>query len=153
MFIIGLENNIFPNKNRLLGNSELEEERRICYVAITRAKNKVFMTHCHERLLYGTYFHNQVSDFIKESIGYDDRKETLKVEAIKEIPKIASNTKQNILLPTSGDCDYNVGDTVMHDKFGEGMIISMKNGIGNIFFTKDKTSKNIVLNHPALRKK
>ena len=153
VFIIGLENNIFPNKNRLLGNSDLEEERRICYVAITRAKNKVYMTHCHERLLYGTYFRNPVSDFIKESIGYDDRKETLNVEEIKETPKLADSGKKNILPPQSSEGEYSVGDTVIHNKFGEGMIISMKNGIGNIFFTRDKTSKNIVLNHPALRKK
>ena len=104
-------------------------------------------------MLYGTYFHNPVSDFIKESIGYDDRKETLNVEEIKETPKLADSGKKNILPPQSSEGEYSVGDTVIHNKFGEGMIISMKNGIGNIFFTRDKTSKNIVLNHPALRKK
>ena len=48
--------------------------------------------------------------------------------------------------------EYNIGDKVYHTKFGEGMIIGIKNGIGNIFFDKEKSSKSILLDHPALSK-
>ena len=47
---------------------------------------------------------------------------------------------------------YQIGDKVYHKKFGEGMIIGIKNGIGNIFFDKEKSSKSILLDHPALSK-
>lgn len=154
VFIIGLENNIFPNKGRLLGNNELEEERRICYVAITRAKNKVYMSHCTDRLLYGTYFHNQVSDFIKEALNFDDRKEIIRVDEEKNenLDVVLMENKQAVDIPNTNET-FNNGDTIIHSKFGEGIIISIKNGIGNIFFIKDKTTKNILLNHPSIRKK
>lgn len=157
VFIIGLENSIFPNKNRLLGNQDLEEERRICYVAITRAKNKIFLTHCRERLLYGTYFHNPPSDFIKEAIGLVDDTPIIRYNTTKEEKntKPIQTLETNKLQITNDNIyeEYRVGDRVIHTKFGEGIIISMKNGIGNIFFTTDKSSKNILLNHPSIRKK
>lgn len=159
VFIIGMENNIFPNKNRLLGNEDLEEERRICYVAITRAKEKVFLTHCETRLLYGSFFHNKPSEFINEAFGIDDRKEIIKgKEATKEKNQISS--PKSVLIETAANysssstiSSYNVGDTVIHTKFGEGIIISIKNDIGNIFFKDEKISKSILLTHPSIKKK
>lgn len=157
VFIIGMENNIFPNHNRLLGNEELEEERRICYVAITRAKEKVFLTHCETRLLYGSFFHNRPSDFINEAFGIDTRKEVINsndtisndITPMNKTKMIPSEPKKVAMASDT----YNVGDTIIHSKFGEGIIISIKNDIGNIFFKDDKSSKSILLNHPSIRKK
>ncbi len=156
VFIIGMENNIFPNHNRLLGNEELEEERRICYVAITRAKEKVFLTHCETRLLYGSFFHNRPSDFINEAFGIDTRKEVINSDDIINDATHKNKTKmipsESKIVAVTSDT-YNVGDTIVHSKFGEGIIISIKNDIGNIFFKDDKSSKSILLNHPSIRKK
>lgn len=156
VFIIGMENNIFPNHNRLLGNEELEEERRICYVAITRAKEKVFLTHCETRLLYGSFFHNRPSDFINEAFGIDTRKEVINSDDIINDATPRNKTKmipsESKIVAVTSDT-YNVGDTIIHSKFGEGIIISIKNDIGNIFFKDDKSSKSILLNHPSIRKK
>ncbi len=151
VFIIGLEDNIFPNKSRILSNDEFEEERRICYVAVTRAKEKVIITHCNSRLLYGSRYQNKASQFISEIMGnksYND----LSVLPVK--PQISTQTKtipfnkNNNSEPT----EYQIGDKVVHVKFGEGIIMGIKNGIGNIFFDKEKASKSILLDHPALKK-
>ena len=71
----------------------------------------------------------------------------------KEIPNYTN--KLPVTGKTNGEktsVEYNIGDKVYHTKFGEGMIIGIKNGIGNIFFDKEKASKSILLDHPALSK-
>jgi len=64
VFIIGLEEGLFPHSRSLLDNSELEEERRLCYVGITRAKKKVFLTYARRRLYFGQHSANEISRFI-----------------------------------------------------------------------------------------
>ena len=160
VFIIGLEDNLFPNKSRIVSNDEFEEERRICYVALTRAKEKVIITHCARRLLYGSTYQNKPSQFISEIMGDKGYKD---IEAISVRPGLSAPKKEipnytNKLPITSTpnsektSVEYNIGDKVYHAKFGEGMIIGIKNGIGNIFFDKEKSSKSILLDHPALSK-
>ena len=160
VFIIGLEDNLFPNKSRIISNDEFEEERRICYVALTRAKEKAIITHCGRRLLYGSTYQNKPSQFISEIMGdrgYNDL-ETSSIRPGLSVPKkeIPNYTnKLPITGKTNGEktsVEYNIGDKVYHTKFGEGMIIGIKNGIGNIFFDKEKASKSILLDHPALSK-
>ena len=75
VFLMGMEDSIFPNSLRVQSDDELEEERRICYVAITRAKEIVNITHCKNRRLYGSRFTNKPSRFINECMG---TKETIK---------------------------------------------------------------------------
>lgn len=64
VFIIGMEEGLFPHSRSLLDNSELEEERRLCYVGITRAKEKVFLTYARRRLYFGQRSANEISRFI-----------------------------------------------------------------------------------------
>lgn len=66
VFLVGMEENLFPHANSLYSEEELEEERRLCYVAITRCKKKMFITNARIRLLYGTNQVNPISRFIKE---------------------------------------------------------------------------------------
>ena len=66
VFIAGLEEGIFPHSRSLLEQAELEEERRLCYVAITRAKKQVHLTHTHNRLYFGTYQNGTPSRFLSE---------------------------------------------------------------------------------------
>ena len=67
VYMVGLEEGIFPNINAFTANREdLEEERRLCYVGITRAKDKLFLTYARERRLYGTLQHNLPSRFLNE---------------------------------------------------------------------------------------
>jgi len=66
VFMVGMEEGIFPNPRSIGSLAELEEERRLCYVGITRAKEKLFLTHCRSRTMYGNWQANPPSQFIKE---------------------------------------------------------------------------------------
>lgn len=66
VFMVGMEEGIFPNSRTIGSLAELEEERRLCYVGITRAKEKLFLTHCRSRTIYGSWQANPRSQFIKE---------------------------------------------------------------------------------------
>lgn len=66
VFMIGMEEGLFPHSRSLMDRSELEEERRLCYVGITRAKNKLYLTHAKRRLFFGQRTANTVSRFVLE---------------------------------------------------------------------------------------
>lgn len=176
VFIIGMEEEIFPNTNRLMTEAELEEERRIAYVAITRAKNRLFMSVAKQRLLYGHIFYNEPSRFLLEAIGAKDLSSFDDTTVEKEYEKKYLNYRnnkynnrnnyyqkqQNNLIAAKKEtkseeennfCDFKISDTVIHTKFGEGIILGIENGIGNIFFKKEKATKKILLNHPSISKK
>ena len=65
VFIIGVEEGLFPHSRALMDSSEMEEERRLCYVGITRAKERLYLIHASERNLYGRFQCNEVSRFIE----------------------------------------------------------------------------------------
>ena len=155
VFLMGMEENLFPNTSRLMNEAELEEERRIAYVAITRARKKLFMTYTSDRLLYGSYFHNEPSRFLLEALGIKNMNEyengdvvTNQIEYKNDKYEIAKARKIN----TDGATGFQIGDKVRHVKFGDGIILGIENGIGNIFFTKEKQTKKILLNHPSISK-
>ncbi len=123
VFITGLEENIFPHSRSL--NSEddqaIEEERRLCYVAITRAEEKLFITRAWRRKMFGRDSYNQPSRFIdeipKEFIHNDESKEKQVNMNQDSIPKIA---------PIGKDSDFlNVGDQIEHKKWGVGCIVAI----------------------------
>lgn len=176
VFIIGMEEEIFPNNSRLMTDAELEEERRIAYVAITRAKNRLFMSVAKKRLLYGRFFENEPSRFLLEALGAKDLSNFDDIEVEKQYEKrylnyrnnkynIRNNYYQNqqnnlddVKMKTKTEeekdiSDFKISDTVIHAKFGEGIILGIENGIGNIFFKKEKATKKILLNHPSISKK
>ena len=172
VFIIGMEEDIFPNANRLVSEAELEEERRIAYVAMTRAKKKLFMTVAKKRLLYGRFFDNEPSRFLLEAIGANDLDSFEDTESSKinqkylnyqnkyhnpnySYPKTnySNVNKVKEVESKENNGDFKISDTVVHTKFGEGIILGIENGIGNIFFKKEKATKKILLNHPSISKK
>ncbi|MBR5088709.1 MAG: ATP-binding domain-containing protein, partial [Ruminiclostridium sp.] len=136
VYIIGAEENIFPSYRSLADMYELEEDRRLCYVAITRAKRRLYITTADERLLYGTTQHNKMSRFIKEIpeeyIEMNDK--SARASAMSE--RTYGGRKQSTYLqdrsaaqaakpaakPSSES--FAPGDRVSHRKFGEGTVIS-----------------------------
>ncbi|MBR2650963.1 MAG: UvrD-helicase domain-containing protein [Clostridia bacterium] len=68
VFLIGMEDGIFPSERNMYDSFELSEERRLCYVAITRAKNKLFITHTQTRMMYGRTGKNRLSVFVREEL-------------------------------------------------------------------------------------
>lgn len=157
VFIIGLEENIFPKIKNYSKPNELEEERRICYVAMTRAKDKLYMLHAKKRLLYGTCFNNAPSRFINEAFGITKKQRNINIDEYQETYTQIEETKQidkkipfKIEGPSS--TSYQISDDVVHDKYGPGIILSIKGDIGTIFFENEKCAKTILLTHQALRK-
>ncbi len=66
VFMIGMEEGLFPHNRSLLDTNELEEERRLCYVGITRAKEKLYLTFANRRLFFGTRTQNMISRFVAD---------------------------------------------------------------------------------------
>ncbi len=140
VFIIGLEEGLFPS---LKGVSEeqdredLEEERRLCYVAITRAKKRLCMSYATCRTIYGKTVYQRPSRFIKEieSQIKTDNKRSKHISVNSFINSTAEKTKsiigmKPVVKPHAEDMkaasDFSTGDIVYHKKFGRGMVINAK---------------------------
>lgn len=143
VFLIGMEEGIFPHANSLLEDNGLEEERRLCYVGITRAKEILYLTNSKRRMLYGKDTMNPPSRFIDEiKSDYIERIDTINDEA----QKIASS---EMYIEGSND-DLNVGDTINHDTLGIGIILSVDGSFIEVAF---KTGiKKLMKNHKSIKK-
>ena len=141
VFVVGMEDGIFPSSRSIGSEEEIEEERRLAYVAITRAKKELYLTYCSERMLFGQTNRNMVSRFIKEI----PPALTEKVDKIAKATKIgfssgesyfgnapksmslASQIAKSAKKPeTVCSIDFAVGDRVSHKVFGEGTVVSVK---------------------------
>ena len=123
VFIAGLEEGIFPHIRSIQSgdNNELEEERRLCYVAITRAKEKLFLTNASSRMVFGRTSSNQKSRFIDE-LPHDLIESKNRPLEKKTYTK---NKKTQIVTKTC-DKSYDVGGKVEHKKWGIGVIVAIK---------------------------
>lgn len=145
VFVIGFEEGLFPHSNCFDSNDELEEERRLCYVAITRAKKKLYLINARSRILYGKISSNVPSRFIEE-IGKEYLEEIGKKESKIEIKsKIDKNMMYN------NDNDLHPGDMVNHDKYGFGVVINIDGSIATISF-KNGGLKKLMKNHKSIHK-
>jgi len=136
VFMVVLEEGIFPNNNAMMNTNELEEERRVAYVGMTRAKEKLYMTHANRRMQYGELRIGYPSRFIKES------------QLIEDKPKQTAFNFQTI----SDGHILKTGDKVNHDVFGEGIVVSVNEDIAKIAFAMPHGIKNILESHPSLKK-
>ena len=145
VFVVGVEEGLFPHSNSLESNDELEEERRLCYVAITRAKKKLYLINARSRILYGKVSSNVPSRFINEiSVEYIEtigKKEDSNVFK----PKIDKNKMMN------EDNDLHPGDMVNHDKYGFGVVVTIDGSIATISFKRDGLKK-LMKNHKSIHK-
>ncbi len=129
IFFVGLEDNVIPHMNSKNSEMEIEEERRLCYVAITRAKQKVFLSYCRNRSRGRFYQSNPPSPFLR-----DLPDELIEIEELidrKKIEKIDENSEKS---------NIKTGMLVNHNKFGIGKVIALigsgENRKGVIFFKK-----------------
>lgn len=141
VFIAGLEEGIFPHKNSY-SPDELEEERRLMYVAITRAMKKLWITSAKKRMIYGQESPSILSRFVKEIdedlLEYENKDEKRQVK------------KEKKLYDT--DQTYNYGDKVEHDTYGIGVVIEVTNTILTVAFNKNVGIKKILKNHKSIRR-
>ena len=170
IFVIGMDDGIFPSARSFDSEDDMEEERRLAYVAITRAKKHLYLTNARQRMLFGQTQHNVTSRFMKE-IGselvekHDNAaamKQQLEAED-KSVTEVRSATLQQQLArskKTAGGAPketvaYTAGEKVSHSIFGEGVIVSVKpmanDSMLEIAFDKVGTKK-IMANYAKLKK-
>ena len=106
VFVVGMEEGIFPHINSLMDNSELEEERRLCYVAITRAKDDLHLVNARRRTLFGKEQINPVSRFLGEI-----NKDLIETNVKDELPQKEEKINTGEMFREE-DVDYQVGDYV-----------------------------------------
>ncbi|MFD3447603.1 DNA helicase PcrA [Microbacteriaceae bacterium 4G12] len=129
VFILGLEEGIFPHTRSLMDDNEMEEERRLAYVGITRAEEELYITNAQMRTLYGRTNMHQESRFIKEIPS--ELLEPLHVVTQKRSVVSATPKKrmvQHSALKTTGgeQLGWKVGDKASHGKWGIGTVVSVK---------------------------
>ena len=146
VFVVGLEEGIFPHMNSLLDNSELEEERRLCYVAITRAKDDLHLVNARRRTLFGKEQVNPVSRFINE-INKDLLESNVHDELKQNEPKVEVGE-----MFREEEVDYQVGDYVYHESFGTGKVVEVTNTLISVAFKLPHGVKKLMKNHKKLSK-
>ena len=119
VYLVGMEEGLFPHQRSSEDLVHLEEERRLCYVGITRAQKSLVLTYAEHRRLHGSDYYPQPSRFIRE----------LPAEAIEEV-RLGKNAVPSTLFGknnnNASDCGFNLGQRVQHAKFGEGVILNLE---------------------------
>ncbi len=153
VFMVGLEEGIFPHAQSQWTQDELEEERRLMYVGMTRAKEKLYLLHAHSRLLYGDYQQNLPSRFI-----FEIPEEYIQLPgpvAFSEGRPAAVAGGGTDPLPTSEgrSGQFHDGDKVNHASWGEGIIVQVKGDVATIVFKDPRVGiKKLALNIAPLEK-
>ena len=121
VFIAGCEEGLFPHRRSAEDPKQLAEERRLCYVGMTRAMERLYLTHAESRNIYGIDSFSPVSRFIKEipeELIYEIRVSTeTEIKAKGFEPRIVGGTDHN-------EGKFSLGDRVVHKSFGEGVILN-----------------------------
>ncbi|MBX6352799.1 MAG: UvrD-helicase domain-containing protein [Thermoflavifilum sp.] len=107
VFLIGMEEGVFPHARSLDDEAALEQERNLCYVGITRAMDRLYLTHCTERTLYGQVSLRDPSRFLSE---------------------LPEHCIERLWLTRDQQYDWHVGDKVLHPRFGEGIVLELNAG-------------------------
>ena len=148
VFMVGMEDGVFPSYISISSEdeSELEEERRLCYVGITRARTNLFLTSAKQRMVRGEIHYNRVSRFVDDipeefmaeneraKIPQKEKKELPETKAHAAYRQMRENFKTKIMaqqqfeVKKSDGLSYNVGDRVRHIKFGNGTVMNIAEG-------------------------
>ena len=171
VFVIGLDDGIFPSSRSFDSEEDMEEERRLAYVAITRAKKRLYLANASQRMLFGQTQHNITSRFMRE-IGSEliekhDNAAAMKKALVQSTEKsvtavhsasLQQQLARNKALAGSAQKSaetYSVGERVIHSTFGEGTILSVRQ-MSNDFMLEiafDKVgTKKIMANYARLKK-
>ncbi len=144
VFIVGMEDGIFPHFRSMTDADELEEERRLAYVGITRARQRLYLTHAWSRTLFGASSYNPPSRFLNE----------IPAELIEDLEETGPSGDGEVVAPGPPP-DVAAGDTVVHDRYGEGVVVSVS-GAGHdaeaVVMFEDEGEKHLLLAYAPLRR-
>ncbi|HRX91616.1 MAG TPA: UvrD-helicase domain-containing protein [Candidatus Izemoplasmatales bacterium] len=158
VFVACLEQSLFPSGQSLHERPAIEEERRLFYVALTRARDLVFLTNARERFIYGHLASNPDSQFIGEiDKEYVEHSGLTKVREIK-FPKPEPRHRKHVV-QTVKSTDYDavdnqlkVGDKIEHKTFGKGIIVALDDSRATIAFKQEIGIKILMKDHPSIKK-
>jgi len=148
VFMAGMEETIFPHSKALYDQSEMEEERRLCYVGMTRAKRELYLTYATSRLLFGGILHNVPSRFISDIDGQ-----------FETDPYSPADTWQNYSQPVPPPAQDEIryvpelveGDTIRHKIFGVGTVVEIS-GDNVVVYFKNRGAKKLNLAFAPIEK-
>ncbi len=151
VFMIGMEESLFPHSRALYSQPDMEEERRLCYVGMTRAKRELYLTYASSRMLYGGVQHNPPSRFLSD------------IEAEFEIDQYSAPSAWNSQQPaipnpgafTENEPRYQIelveGDSVRHKVFGDGTVMEIDGDSAVVYF-KNRGAKKLNMAFAPLEK-
>ncbi len=143
VFIAGMEDGVFPHFRSMTDANELEEERRLAYVGITRARRRLYLTHAWSRALFGASSYNPPSRFFKEIPG----------ELVEDLEEAGHGDGE--VVAAGAPPEVGAGDTVVHDRFGEGVVLTVS-GAGHdaeaVIMFEEEGEKRLLLAYAPLKK-
>jgi len=145
VFIVGLEDGVFPHMRSMTDPAELEEERRLAYVGITRAKERLYLTHAWSRSLWGGSNYNPPSRFLHE----------IPEELVRLVSSTDSSDEQLIPPAERRTLSLAVGDEVFHERWGRGTVVAVSgrgpNAEATVHF-EDEGAKRLLLAYAPLQR-
>jgi len=140
VFMVGMEENIFPHSRALFEKDEMEEERRLCYVGMTRAMEELHLVNASSRLLYGSLQHNPPSRFLSE------------IDAEIDAFDPSSDDEPTIDYTTESQISLAEGDKVRHPIFGVGEVKDVEDLTVEVKFDKSRGTKKLNISFAPLEK-
>jgi len=148
VYMIGMEEGIFPH-SRSIEEQGVEEERRLCYVGMTRAMEKLTLLHASSRMLYGGRAHNLPSRFLDELPERPVERERLRPASWRDY----GAPPQSSIAPRSDAPALSTGDSVRHNTLGEGVVTRLEpDGVVVVRFADDGSERRLMLDYAPLEK-
>jgi DNA helicase-2/ATP-dependent DNA helicase PcrA len=148
VYLIGMEEGIFPH-SRSIEEQGIEEERRLCYVGMTRAQERLTLLHASSRMLYGGRSHNLPSRFLDELPDGHVERERLRPASWSGY----GAPRQSQIAPRDDVPDLSTGDSVRHSTLGEGVVTRIEpGGLVTVRFATDGSERKLMLDYAPLEK-
>ena len=150
VFVVGMEEGVFPHFNAIYegDRSAIEEERRLCYVAITRAKKELYLLNAKRRMLFGNSQSNPPSRFIEEiDPKYIDDVNRENNKIIKKTSKVVREKMFN-----DHEVNFEIGDMISYPKYGEGVVVAIDKSIITVAFPYPHGTVKLMKNHKNIKK-
>jgi DNA helicase-2/ATP-dependent DNA helicase PcrA len=147
VFLVGMEEGVFPHA-RSIEEQGIEEERRLAYVGMTRAKERLTLTHAATRSLFGTRAHNLPSRFLDELPQEEIHRERLRPSSWSGYGAPVTRIQ-----PRGDSPDLSTGDAVRHGTLGEGFVTAVEpGGVVSVRFAGEDTDRRLVLDYAPLER-
>jgi DNA helicase-2/ATP-dependent DNA helicase PcrA len=124
VFMCGMEDGLFPHQRSIADPSGLEEERRLCYVGITRAMQTLYITHAEQRRLHGMDNFSHASRFIAEIPSEQIEEVRPRVQVARPMPALRQKGRKTAVGGPGSELGIRLGQRVRHKKFGDGVILN-----------------------------